>query len=223
MTEQLDTLQLTEKDIVQYLRQHPFFFEENPNLLKKLHLRHDSGEAISLIERQNQILRKENSDLIDRLNHFIQMAQRNDQLFIKLQALIIKLLACKSLNGIAKTLQNTLTEKFDVDAVQLVLSHRLLTDGDMWLFCEQEVLAEHFPACANEARNECGEFTNTTRDLLFAESKIKSLAVGALTHKGKTVGILALGSEDAGHFRTGTDTLFLGHLAKVLSQLLETY
>jgi uncharacterized protein YigA (DUF484 family) len=223
MTEMMDSTPLTEKDIIHYLRHHPHFFEEHPNLLKKLHLKHDSGEAISLMERQNLILRKENSDLIDRLNHFIQMAQRNDRLFLKLQTLIIELLACKSLNAIVCRLQSILTENFDVDAVQLVLSHRLLTDGDLWLYCDKDTLAEQFPACINEARNECGEYTATTRELLFAERQINSLALGALTHKGTPVGVIALGSCDPEHFRSGTETLFLGHLAKVLSQLLETY
>ena len=223
MSELQENGTLTEHDIISYLRQHPRFFEEHPHLLKKLHLRHDSGNAISLIERQNLILRQENIDLIDRLNNFIQVAQRNDQLFLKLQALIVELLGCKSLNEIAITLQLMLTEKFSVDAVQLVLSHRLLTDGDLWLYCDKQTLSEHFAACIIDGRNECGEYNETTRELLFAGRHIRSLAVGALTHKGSPVGLLALGSEDAEHFRTGTETLFLGHLAKVLSQQLETY
>ena len=222
MTQMVDSTDITEEDIVRYLRQYPHFFEEHPNLLKKIHLKHDSGEAISLIERQNHILRKENNDLIDRLNRFIQVAQRNDKLFMNLQKLVIELISCNSLNEIASTLQSVLTENFDVDAVQLVLSHRLLTDGDLWLYCEKDTLKEHFPAIIKDGRNECGEFTETARQLLFSGQEIQSAALGAITHKGVPVGIIALGSESVAHFRLGTETLFLGHLAKVLSQLLET-
>jgi len=76
-----------ETDVVRYLKQHPTFFEDHPNLLKTLHIRHDSGQAISLMERQNSILRTENSAMIDRISQFISVAQRNDQLFLNLQAL----------------------------------------------------------------------------------------------------------------------------------------
>lgn len=222
MTEMLESYDISETDVVRYLKQHPSFFEEHPNLLKKLHLRHDSGEAISLIERQNQILRKENTDLIDRLNRFIQVAQRNDKLFLNLQALVLKLLASRSLNDICKALNTELTERFDVDQVQVVMCHRLTTDGDMWLYCDADTLKTHFPAAMRDARNECGEFTEQTQQLLFGDSEVQSIAVGALTKDGQGVGVLALGSNDPKHFRSGTDTLFLGHLAMVVSQLLLT-
>ncbi|MEJ2042704.1 MAG: DUF484 family protein [Reinekea sp.] len=201
MTEMVNSEDISEEDVIRFLRQYPRFFEDNPNLLKKLHLKHDSGEAISLIERQNLILRKENSELIDRLNRFIEVAQRNDKLFINLQKLVIDLISCNTLNDIAKTLHSTLTTNFAVDAVQLILSHRLLTDGDVWLYCDKSTLKEHFPAAIEHARNECGIFTETTRQLLFPEQNIESVAVGVITHKGTPVGIIALGSEDAAHFR----------------------
>lgn len=220
MTEMLESFEISETEVVRYLQHHPEFFEQYPNLLKKLHLKHDSGGAISLIERQNQILRKENTDLIDRLNQFIQVAQRNDRLFLNLQATVLKLLACNSLNDICRVLHTELTERFEVDDVQLVLSNRLTTDGDLWLYCDAATLQTHFPAAMRDNRNECGDFTEQTRQLLFGDRNIKSLAVGALAKDGSGIGVIALGSEDERHFRSGTDTLFLGHLAMVLSQLL---
>lgn len=220
MTELRDDISIDEKDVIRYLRLHPNFFESHPTLLKNLHLKHDSGEAISLIERQNHILRKENGDLIDRLNNFISVAQRNDTLFINLQKLVLELIACHTLNDITKVLNVVLTERFDVDEVQLVLTHQQNTDGDLWLYCDREVLQEHFGSTIAELKNQCGEFDETARSLLFADSSIKSVALGAVSLNGNGIGLIALGSKSAGHFRSSTDTLFLGHLAKVVSQLL---
>ncbi len=222
MTEMYDPIEVSEDDVVRYLKQHPHFFEDQQNLLKKLHLKHDSGMAVSLIERQNHILRKENTDLIDRLNQFIRVAQRNDQLFLNLQTLVVELIACRSINEISKTLNRVLTERFDVDDVQMVLTNRLTTDGDNWLYCDTDTLVNHFPAAMKEARHECGEFDLQARQLLFGDSEIKSVAIGSITKDGKGIGIIALGSRSASHFRSSTDTLFLGHLAKVVSQLLVT-
>lgn len=220
MTELMDELSISEEDVIRFLRLHPHFFEEHPNLLKRLHLKHDSGEAISLIERQNHILRKENNDLIDRLNNFINVAQRNDTLFLNLQKLVIELIACRTLNDISKVLHDVLTERFEVDEVQLVLTHHQNSDGDLWLYCDHDLLVAHFGTAVSEMKNQCGEFSETARQLLFGDKDIKSIALGSVTLNGAGIGLLALGSKSASHFRSSTDTLFLGHLAKVVSQLL---
>ena len=34
-----------------YLTEHPHFFEENPDILEAINVSHDSGKAISLVER----------------------------------------------------------------------------------------------------------------------------------------------------------------------------
>lgn len=220
MTEMLDQLGITDTDVVRFLRQHPHFFEEHPNLLKSLHLKHDSGEAVSLIERQNHILRKENTDLIDRLNTFINVAQRNDKLFLSLQALVLDLISCQSINEISDILHSGMVERFDVDAVQLVLTDRPVAEGDNWLHAEPGTLAEHFAATIRENRNACGEFSSEARAMLFNSDTIESIALGALSDGNKNIGLIALGSHSATHFRSGTDTLFLGHLAQVVSHLL---
>lgn len=220
MTEMLDQPGLTETDVVRFLRQHPHFFEEHPNLLKSLHLKHDSGDAVSLIERQNHILRKENTDLIDRLNNFINVAQRNDKLFLNLQALVLDLISCESLNELCQALNNGLCERFDVDAVEVVLTNRPAAEGDHWLYSDSRTLAEHFASTVEDNRNACGEYTPEARAMLFNSDQIASIALGALSNGTSNIGLIALGSRSARHFRSGTDTLFLGHLAQVVSHLL---
>ena len=223
MTEVFNTEEINEEDIVNYLKHHPSFFEQHPNLLKRLHLQHDSGVAISLIERQNQIFRQENRDLIDRLNKFISVAQRNDRLFLNLQELVLTLIKCTDLNQMATALQQGLTEKFEVDDVQLVLSHQVSRDGDLWLHCDKHTLTKQFPAAIKEQKSSCGVFDEETRNLLFGQVQMGSIALGAISCKSGQVGVLALGSKSETHFRSSTDTLFLGHLAKVISQLLDRF
>lgn len=211
---------VNEADVIRYLEAHLNFFEHHSDLLKKMVLKHDSGRAISLIERQNHILRSDNSTLIDQLNTFIAVAKGNDKIFMNLQGLIVDLLACDSLNAIAQKLSVGLTQHFDVDEAHLVLVHRPNSDGDIWLHCDKETLATHFPTSLNELTSECGAFDTTARQLLFGDANIESVAVGAIAIEGECVGLLALGSESASHFDESTDTLFLSHLTKILSQLL---
>lgn len=212
---------LSAEHIIEYLKENPEFFDAHPNTLKRLTLTHESGDAISLIERQNQILRKENTTLIDRLNQFIDVAQRNDRLFQKLQHLVISLISCQTLDSLCKALSEGLLTHFDVDAVQIVFTIApAVAEPNGWTLGDNDELLEHFSASLKEQRHQCGEFDTQTRALLFSDPSVKSIAIGALTQHGQSVGLLALGSEDSNYFRSSTDTLFLGHLSLVVSQLL---
>lgn len=218
-----DITEIREEDVIRFLQHHPAFFEQHPNILKRLHLHHDSGDAISLIERQNHILRKENRDLIDRLNQFINVAQRNDRLFLNLQHLVVGCIGCNNLNELAKVLNEGLTERFDVDAVQLLLSHQVAHDDDLWLHCDKTTLGELFPAAIKEQKSLCGTFDRDIKRMLFGHQKIGSIALGAISCKSGQVGLLALGNRNETHFRSGTDTLFLSHLAKIVSLMLDRF
>lgn len=221
MTERVGTADISVEAVVQYLRQHPRFLEQHPNLLKKLHLRHDSGDAISLMERQNQILRQENRQLIDRLNHFIEVAQRNDRLFQKLQQLVLTLLPMTQRTTLLSALQKGLCKDFDVHETLVILFDQPNTDGDPWLQIDPGVLAGMFPALINEAKAVCGAFTEAERDMLFAGGHVQSIALAPLMQEQTVTGLIALGHHSPEHFRSGTDTLFLTHLARVTSALLQ--
>lgn len=223
MTETLSDNDLSPEAIANYLRRHPRFFEDHPHLLKKLHLRHDAGEAISLMERQNQILRQENRQLIDRLNHFIQVAQRNDRLFLQLQRLVLELLPQTGCNDLLKALQQGLVEHFDVHETAVILCDRPNQDGDAWLQIDRDTLASHYPALVREGKSLCGAFNEEERNFLFAGLPVQSIALAPLERDGRINGLLALGHRSKEHFRSGTDTLFLTHLASVTSHLLARF
>lgn len=221
MTETLNQGELSATDVAAYLRQHPHFFEDYPNLLKQLHLLHDSGDAISLMERQNQILRRENRDLIDRLNHFIQVAQHNDRLFQSLQRLVLELVPSTTLNGLLKRLQRGLLDYFDVHESTVILFDTPNRDGDSWLQLAPARLSEHFPALVHDAKALCGPFSDSQRNFLFAGAGVRSLALAPLLEDRQPIGVLALGHRSEEHFRSGTDTLFLTHLARITGLLMQ--
>lgn len=222
MTETVNDSATTEAAVVAYLREHPGFFEDHPNLLKQLQLRHESGNAVSLMERQNQILRHESRQLIDRLNHFIEVAQRNDRLFQQLQRLVLDLLPHGNASELIHSLENGLLDYFDVHETTVILCERSNADGDPWLHISRDSLSQHFPSLINDGKALCGAYSDSERNFLFAGREVGSIALAPLTNaEQRPVGLLALGHRDAQHFRSGTDTLFLSHLAQVTSLLLQ--
>jgi len=61
-----------------FLKQHPRFLGEHPELLTEIQLSHSSGSAISLIERQVQVLRDQNQDLKTKLLELVDAFAKMD-------------------------------------------------------------------------------------------------------------------------------------------------
>ena len=89
---------ITEQDVVDYLRKNPAFFVSQPGLLADISLPHESGQAISLVERQVSVLRERNMDMRHRLSKLLDNARDNDRLFDKTKKLVLALLESKNLN-----------------------------------------------------------------------------------------------------------------------------
>ena len=50
---------LTAQQVMEYLKSHPDFFDQAPHLLSEINVPHpQSGQAISLVERQASVLRE---------------------------------------------------------------------------------------------------------------------------------------------------------------------
>src|SRR5262249_50100746 len=84
----------SEDAVMQYLRDNPDFFGRHPMLLTDLSLPHDTGQAISLVERQVAILRERNIDMRRRLNHLVGAANTNDTLYEKTRRFTLEMLDC---------------------------------------------------------------------------------------------------------------------------------
>lgn len=62
-TAQQEDITVDVQEVRKYLLEHPDFFQKNSEVLSELILKHDTGAATSLLERQIQTLRKKNDDL----------------------------------------------------------------------------------------------------------------------------------------------------------------
>ena len=73
--------ELSAAEVSSYLKANPEFFIEQEDLLADLSLPHESGTAISLLERQVTILRDRGADARQKLDNLLENARNNDQLF----------------------------------------------------------------------------------------------------------------------------------------------
>lgn len=219
-----------EHEIVRYLRDRPDFFERHLDLLADMILPHESGKAISLLERQLSVLRDQRDENRKKLNQLIVTAQKNEELNNHINELILDLLDATSLKEVINTVIDRLAKDLEADAVVL----RLFDNGNTSLKTVAEVVDWSEPVMGAfekviKGRHPvCGSLKPGQLDALFSEQSdnIHSVALIPLVEdatSSRAYGLLAIGSPDRQRFRADMGTVFLTQLAKVLTRILKLH
>ena len=90
---------LSEEAVRDYLADNPEFFERYADLLGSLRLPHQSGAAVSLVERQVSMLRQKDLKHERKLKELLEVARANDTLADKLHCLTLNLLGASELGA----------------------------------------------------------------------------------------------------------------------------
>src|SRR5689334_7798831 len=111
-----------ETAIGNYLRSNPDFFVRNEALLAHLRLPHARGSAaVSLVERQVELLREKTQGLESRLAELIGIARANDELAAKIHRFTRRLMAARTRGDAVDQLEASLREDFEAYHSTLVL------------------------------------------------------------------------------------------------------
>lgn len=209
-----------------YLANHAEFFNEYPELLADLQLSHASGKAVSLIERQVQVLREQNHDLKQRLLELVDVARDNDRLNERLHNLTLELIGAGSLAELVESLEHQLRNEFMADAIILHLpdldESRQRETGAQPLVIDDH-LRELLPTPLTENKPQCGRLKQAQAEFLFGEqaAAIESSAVIPLGENA-CGGLLTIGSREVNRFNPCMGTVFLMHLGELLVRLLDS-
>ena len=107
--------------VASYLRKNPDFLDEYPDILEILEINHQSGAAVSLIERQVEQMRASNEELNRQLNRLVQVASENEELMSRLHQLTLDLMSIGSRQEFFTHLGNSLLNDFNADILQICL------------------------------------------------------------------------------------------------------
>ncbi len=217
-----EALELSPDQISEYLRNNPTFFRNRDDLLLEMRLPHESGKAISLLERQVNVLRDRNMEMRHRLNKFLDTARDNDKLFEKTKKLILTLLELSTIDDIITAVNDSLQNDFQADVSSLTL----LGNPQQFRNCKARVVPaseahRHIGSIMKNSKAVCGVLRAEELAFLFPDKhkQVGSAAVVPLCHD-QPLGVLAIGSFNADYFRSSMGTLFLSHIAEVLNRVL---
>lgn len=218
MTETLDSA-----IVAQYLADNPHFFEEHANLLGDVKLSSPlTGRAVSLQERQMEVMRDKYKALELRLSDLTRHAQENATIANRFHSWNQALLQVRSDAEIPRAVAQGLVDSFHVPAATLRLFNVAPEFADEWF---ASGVSEDARLFANSLQAPyCGSNNDfeAVRWLDDAEH-IKSTVILPLRKpgsKGPAFGLLIMGSPDPERFTSLMATDFLVHIGETASVAL---
>lgn len=232
--------ELDSDSVERYLLKHTEFFRTRPDLLTQLSLPHQSGAAVSLIERQIDLLRDKNKRLENQLHQLIDIARDNDRFNEQLQRLTLCLMEVDDLNEALVLLTTVLEKDFDAEVIVLHIMAdpaAFAIDRSGFRFMDIQYIDHDSPAVASYnsiiSRSDatCGRLTNEQRVLMFSHraDEVMSAALVPLGFRMSyapekpALGLLAIGSKDPERFHYDMGTVFLKYLGELIARILSPH
>jgi uncharacterized protein YigA (DUF484 family) len=219
----------TELEVMDFLREHPDFFERHPGLLEQMRIPHgEANGCVSLIERQVERLRESNRNLHERIGELVEVARENERVSERMHGLALELMGLDGIGAVVSVLQGVLRDRFDADLVSVCLISA--DTGTLGGFQGFRVIerggaeAEPFAGLMKKPLPRVGHLRAAQKAVLFAEQaeEVRSAVLVPLG-EGRPSGLLAVGSFTEQRFLPTMGTVFLKQLGELVSRALRPY
>lgn len=214
----MDQSDLNHSDVAHFLTTNPNFFEDHAELLGTIRLTSPVlGRAISLQERQMEIMRDKHRQLELRLSDLMHVAQENDNTISKFQKWTNSLLLARNNIDLPRLVTTNLQEFFALPFASLRLWKVSKEFEHAWFACPTSDEVQLFARGLTAPY--CGE-NNDFEAATWIDAPVSSIAMMALRAHGEVVGLLVLGSPDKNRFTKEMSTQFLTQIANTASAAL---
>ena len=220
------TLQgITEDEIVNYLVHTPGFFERNAQVLASIQLTSPHGQrAVSLQERQMEMLRDKIRGLERRIMDMIRNGQENEAIAERLHRWVRAVLLAHDDTTLADVMLDRLRHEFLIPqaAVRIWATPNLtLREGLAELSVTQAISDDARSFASSLNMPYCGLNSGFEASKWLEDSaSITSLALIPLHHHGECFGLLVLGSPDPTRYSADMGVDFLLQVGDIASAAL---
>lgn len=214
---------LTVEEVTDYLLANRDFFMEQRELLNEINFPHETSGAVSLIERQVQILRenqKANQELIAELTV---NANANHELLKKMQTLTLQLIRSKDAKALLDNLSENIYKQFDLSQMQLLMGEESqFSNLPHTQYLSKAEIAKVDTDILN-LHAYVGRVPAKLSDYFSPEclAKCQSIALIKFDAQGNN-SYLLIGSADEQHFQSDMGTDFIEYIGEMLALLFST-
>ncbi|MFQ5660432.1 MAG: DUF484 family protein [Gammaproteobacteria bacterium] len=222
-----NTNTITAQEIAEYLRKHPGFFNDYPELLADIQVPHASGSAVSLVEKQVAILREKNERTHKQIHDLIEIARQNEELARRMHKLALILMDATDTGEIFSTLYENLRSNFNADRVIVrVFAEPAFIDtyaGEE--FAGRDIQERSlFKSIIEKRIPISGRLKRQQQAFLFGEEgdDISSAVIVPL-HGPDWGGVLVIGSTNPEKFQETMGVELLANLGEILSFIIKPW
>tara|TARA_B110000483_G_scaffold88856_1_gene109673 strand:+ start:50895 stop:51611 length:717 start_codon:yes stop_codon:yes gene_type:complete len=212
---------LSSQEVIDYLLENPDFFLENQGLFTKINFPHESSGAISLIERQVQVLRQDQKASKETVAELAANAAANHDLLKKMQLLTLDLMKALDASELLTILDSQMRGQFGLDQIQILMpAEGSELDLPFTQYLDSSALAKMNADIIN--LNVYVGRIPTTLTEYFSKESLKECGSIALIkiEVSKSCSYLLLGSSDESRFQSDMATDFIEFVGGALSRLL---
>lgn len=226
-TQQKEEMLANDLQLVSLLKSNPDILLRHPELVAELEVPHQSGAAISLVERQVKVLRENLKKMEKKMRDFMEIARDNDRLAQSRHRLALNLLNAHDLSDVISTIHSELGSELKADfvSVKLFSDDEELGNKHPGLFVgSKDDAIQHFSTMLKHKNPMCGRSSDEQRAFLFGDSaaEVKSAAVIPLI-AGADLGLLGMGGCDEAKFQRSMGTDFLIQIGELISASLAVH
>ena len=116
---------LKKKEVAEYLILNPEFLVDNPEVLSSLKVVHDSGAAVSLIQKQIEILRENYNTTSNSLLNFLEEAKNNEKIFSLTKRLTLELINTSRIEEVVSITEKAFKKTFKQLTVSLFFLNKI--------------------------------------------------------------------------------------------------
>lgn len=217
------------QEIIDYLRKHPDFFVEHPEVLSSLNIPHITyGDNISsLVEYQIIRLRQQLIGLHENKGVLEQLSDKNKKFTAGIHALSLQLLSSENLNDFYIIMSKGFKNLYSANRVLLLIFKNVPLNShhpDMRFLASSSNLNFMFTELFHRYKPLCDSLQEEYLQLLFAEEyeTVKSTVIVPIMNDSWQ-GLLILASNETNRYRQGTGLDMLVYIKDIIQLMLHRF
>ncbi len=208
------------KEVEDFLILNPDFLSANSHILNSIEIVHETGGAVSLIQKQVEMLRKNYDSTSSNLLQLLKIAKTNEGIFEKTKSLILELIICRNLNDVILITEKKFIEEFKADACK-VLFFKDNTNLPKGRILDAKEAHKMIGKKYNAGEIFCGPLDKRESGYIFDKKDKIIDSVLVPIKNTECPGMLAIGSRIEDTYSKENDSLFLEFVAETLSKLID--
>ncbi|QYR53334.1 DUF484 family protein [Lysobacter soyae] len=211
-------------EVAVWLRRHPTFLQQFPDLALTLVVPRDEGPTASLASYQLEVLRDKNRELNRRLHELAVNAQENERLAVRVHQLTLALMKQSTAADTMKVMAAILEEDFQGERVRILSLAPIEGVGHVdWygLLPPDSLEQGPFKDCMRDGEPLSGRLNADKHVALYGSHADEVESSVLIPVHGRA--LVAVGSKDPNRFYPGMGTLFVRMMGEALGTALARF